>query len=162
MGVVRFVIAFGLFDQVDAIEGIPARPRDRSGLSRRGVVSQHERLGDGDATGVVDRGRVCVAEMAGVEIGGRERMGGGLIGTDGEGAAVDIDVGDRGERAVADPEASLIPQGHDPVTGLVGATVELECRSGQATRGLDACAGPGVEIVDVVATSCDHEDLFVT
>ena len=72
-----------------------------------------------------------------------------------------VDGGDGGEGAVADAEPPLVAQGHDPVARLVGAAVELEGRSGQVTGGLAVGAGAGVEVIDVVVTSRDHQHVLV-
>ena len=88
-------------------------------------------------------------------------MGRGVVGADRQRTTIDVDVGDGGDGAVADPETPLVPQRHDPIAGLVGAAIELEGRSGQLAGRVAMRPGAGVEVVDVVVTGRDHQHLLV-
>lgn len=95
-------------------------------MAVEGVAGEDEAAIDGDALAFVDREGVAVADVARVEVSGREVECGAAVGADCDGASVGIDVGDGADGAVADADAAVVAETQDAVAGLEGALVDVE------------------------------------
>ena len=82
-----------------------------------------------------------------------------VVGADRDRAGGVVDVFDGGAGAVADAEAPVVAQRHDPIAGLVRAFVDDEGGAGELPGGVAVVAGAGVEVVDVGAAAGEHDDV---
>ena len=81
------------------------------------------------------------------------------VGADRDRAFVGVEVGDGADGPVADPDTAVVPYAQDAVAGLEGEVVDVEGRSGDGAVAGEVSAGALVEVVDVVVTFGEHEDV---